>query len=70
MDDRIFQETEKVVHRMHVPRNAYINEAVDFYNRRQKRQVIRKQLGRDVRNLKKQTRETIKSFELLEDLPG
>ncbi len=69
MEDRIFEETEHVLKKVHLPRNAYINQAVDFYNRCQKRLLTKKKLQKDVRILKNDTREFLKSFELLEDIP-
>lgn len=68
LEDRIFQETEGVLRKIHVPRNAYINQALDFYNRCQKRLQLKRSLKKDVRILKKDTRDFLKSFELLEDL--
>lgn len=69
MNERIFKETERVLRKIRMPRNTYINEAVDFYNRLQKRKVIKRQLIKESKLLKKDTREFLKSFELLEDLP-
>lgn len=68
MDDKIFEETEKLLHKLRIPRNFYINQAVNFYNRCQKRLLIKKKLRKDVQILKKDTKEFLKSFELLEDL--
>ncbi len=69
MEDRIFEETGHVLKKIHLPRNAYINQAVDFYNRCQKRLLTKKKLQKDVQVLKDDTRKFIKSFELLEDVP-
>ncbi len=69
LDDRLVAETESVVRKVRVPRNAYINRAVDFYNRCQKRRLLKKTLKRDVALLKDQTRDFLRDFELLEDLP-
>ena len=33
IDDSIFGETEKIVSRIKKPRNRYINEAIEYYNR-------------------------------------
>lgn len=69
MDNRIFEETEIVLRKIRMPRNAYINQAIEFYNCCQKRLLTKKRLQKDVRLLKKDTREFLKAFELLEDLP-
>lgn len=68
MDERVFRETEVLLHKIHVPRNAYINHAVDFFNRCQKRRLTKKQLRNDVALLAEDTRDVLKSFELLEDV--
>lgn len=69
LDDRIFAETESVIRKMRVPRNSYINRALDFYNRCQKRRFLKRRLQKDVEALKDQTHEIIRDYELLEDLP-
>jgi hypothetical protein len=33
IDDSIFGETEKILNRIKKPRNRYINEAIDYYNK-------------------------------------
>ncbi len=67
MDDKIFEETENVLKKLHLPRNAYINQAVNFYNRCQKRFIIKKKLKKEVKSLREDTQKFLKSFELLED---
>jgi len=44
LDDSIFVETENILTRIKRPRNRYINEAVEFYNKFQKRQILEKKL--------------------------
>ncbi len=68
MEDRIFKETENLLQKIKLPRNAYINQAVDFYNRCQKKLLISKKIKKDVQFLKADTQEFLKNFELLEDL--
>ena len=40
----IFEELEKTVKEIHMSRNAYINKAVELYNKLNRKQKIRKQL--------------------------
>lgn len=42
LDDSIFRETEKILSRIKKPRNRYINEAIAYYNRIQKRLLLEK----------------------------
>lgn len=44
IDDSIFGETEKILSRIKIPRNRYINEAIEFYNKKQKREILEKKL--------------------------
>lgn len=44
IDDSIFGETEKILSNISMPRNRYINEALEYYNKIQKRKILEKQL--------------------------
>lgn len=69
MENSLFEETERLLKKIRLPRNTYINQAVNFYNRCNQRLLIKKQLQKDTKALKKDTKEFLKAFELLEDLP-
>jgi len=47
IDDSIFGETEKILAKINKPRNRYINDALDFYNRVQKRAIIEQKLKKE-----------------------
>lgn len=40
LDKELFEETEKLVKQKGIARNRYINEALNFYNRFQKRKEL------------------------------
>lgn len=42
LDEPIFIETEEILKEKGIPRNRYINEALEFYNRYHKRKKIAK----------------------------
>ena len=63
IDDSIFGETEKILSRMKKPRNRYINEALDYYNRLQRRLIIEKRLKKDSELVKKDSMLILKEFE-------
>ena len=42
LDEPIYKETEEILKEKGIPRNRYINEALDFYNRYHKRKKIAK----------------------------
>lgn len=47
LEDKIFQETEKIISRVKKNRNSYINEAIAFYNKFHKRRLLAKQLAKE-----------------------
>ena len=63
IDDSIFGETEKILSRIKVPRNRYINEAIDYYNRLQKRHILEKKLKTESGLVKKDSLSILKEFE-------
>ncbi|OYT15825.1 MAG: hypothetical protein B7C24_10895 [Bacteroidetes bacterium 4572_77] len=63
IDDSIFGETEKILSRMEKPRNRYINEAIDYYNRLQRRLMIEKQLKKESDLVKSDSMSVLKEFE-------
>ncbi len=40
LDESVFEETEDILKEKGIPRNRYINEALDFYNRYHKRKML------------------------------
>lgn len=67
LNDSVFQETEKVVAIIHKPRNKYINEALDYYNKIQKRALLFKKLENESNLVKKESMKVLSEFEALYD---
>ena len=63
IDDAIFGETEKILSRLKKPRNRYINEAIDYYNRFQKRLILEKILKKESELVKEDSMSVLKDFE-------
>lgn len=63
IDDLIFGETEKILSRIKKPRNRYINEAIEYYNKFQKRLIIEKRLKMESELVKKDSISVLKDFE-------
>ena len=63
IDDSIFGETEKILSRIKKPRNRYINEALENYNRIQKRMILEKQLKKESELVKMDSLSVLKEFE-------
>lgn len=63
IDDSIFGETEKILSRIKKPRNRYINEAIDYYNRIQRRLILEKKLRKESDIVKIDSMSVLKEFE-------
>jgi hypothetical protein len=63
IDDSIFGETEKILSEIKKPRNRYINDAIDYYNRVQKRAILEKKLKKESDIVKADSMEVLKDFE-------
>ena len=63
IDDSIFRETEKILSKMKKPRNRYINEALEYYNRFQRRLIIEKILKNESELVKNDSMSVLNDFE-------
>jgi hypothetical protein len=63
IDDSIFGETEKILSRIKKPRNRYINEAIDYYNKLQRRLLLEKKLKKESDLVKNDSMSVLKEFE-------
>jgi hypothetical protein len=63
IDDSIFGETEKILSRISIPRNRYINEAIDYYNKVQKKQILEKKLKAESSLVNEDSMQILKDFE-------
>ena len=67
LDDNIFNETEDVLTKIKKSRNRYINEAVDYYNRINRRNLIARKLAKESLLVKKESLIVLSEFESLRD---
>jgi hypothetical protein len=63
IDDSIFIETEKILARIKKPRNRYINEALDHYNRLQKRMILENKLRKESEIVREDSMDMLRDFE-------
>ena len=63
IDDSIFGETEKILARIKKPRNRYINEALEFYNKYQRKQILEKRLKKESNLVKADSMAVLNDFE-------
>jgi len=66
IDDSIFGETEYIVALMKKPRNRYINEAIDHYNKVQNRKILAQKLARESLVVRDDSISVLKDFECIE----
>lgn len=65
--DNIFQDVEDITKKRKIPRNAYINQALEFYNKFNTRANLKKQLQFESDLVKHNSLEVLEEFEKLED---
>lgn len=63
LDDQIFQETEEVIGVLDKPRNRYINEALQYYNRIQKRKLLSKRLAFESNLVSEESMKVLSEFD-------
>ena len=63
IDDSIFGETEEILSKISMPRNRYINEALDYYNKVQKRKLLEKRLKVQSEFVSRESMKVLKDFE-------
>ena len=66
IDDSIFGESEKILTQIKIPRNRYINDAIDYYNRHQKRQMLEKKLKVESDLVKEDSMNVLNDFEKMD----
>ncbi len=66
IDDSIFRETENLLSRIKKPRNRYINEAIDFYNKHQRKQILEKRLKEESYIVRSDSMAVMNDFENLD----
>lgn len=67
LQDEIFEETEQVLRKVNRPRNAYINEAIHFYNKLVERRFLKKKLVRESNIVVAESTAVLEEFEKFEE---
>ncbi len=63
IDDSIFGETENILSKIKKPRNRYINEALEYYNKIQRRKILESQLKKESALVKAESISVLNEFE-------
>lgn len=67
MRDDVFEEIERLVKRLKTTRNAYINDAVAFFNRVNRRARLKKRLALESAWVSSDSMKALAEFEALSD---
>ena len=67
LDDSIFQDTERVLLRLKKTRNRYINEAIQYYNRLQKKRLLAHLMETESILVNEESLKILAEFDKLED---
>ena len=67
LKETIFEDVERMVQAIHMSRNAYINEALMFFNKLNHRKLLRKKLEKESKAVYDVSLEVLSEFEKLED---
>jgi hypothetical protein len=63
LEDQIFNEAEEVISKIEKTRNRYINEAVDYYNRYNKRKILAAKLAIESKLVQEESMFVLAEFE-------
>lgn len=63
LEDQIYGETEELISKIKKSRNRYINEAVDYYNRFNKRKILAKRLAKESKLVQDESMAVLAEFE-------
>jgi hypothetical protein len=66
LDDSVFADTEQVISQVKKSRNRYINDALDFYNKFQKRKLLAFQLEKESKLVKDESLSVLREFEMMD----
>lgn len=67
LQEQIFLETESLLSHLKTSRNSYINEAIEFYNKYQKRRLIEEQLAKESKLVSEDSMRVLYEFDMLDD---
>ncbi len=67
LDDSVFADTEQVISHIKKSRNRYINEALDYYNKVQKRKLLASKLEKESKLVKEDSMKVLHEFEMIDN---
>lgn len=70
LEERVLRESEEILRQRKTSRNAYFNEAIDFYNKLWKRKLLKKVVAEESALVSADSLEVLEAFERLSDEPS
>jgi hypothetical protein len=67
LKEDVFEEVEEITGKIKVPRNTYINKALEFYNKFNQRKLLKKQLLVESKLVSANSLKVLHELEQLED---
>jgi len=67
LDDSVFTETEQLITQIKKSRNRYINEALEFYNKIQKRKLLASKLEKESKLVEVESLTILHEFEIIDN---
>jgi predicted transcriptional regulator len=67
LQDDVFADADRIAHETDLPRNAYINKAVAFYNGLHKRRILRQGYAREAALVEAESMRVLREFEAFEE---
>jgi len=67
LKDEIFEAVEKVLKKEGIPRNRYINNAIDCYNKLNRRRILKTQYLTEAELVQDSSLEVLEEFEQFEE---
>ena len=67
LSDTVFKEAETILTKIKKPRNRYINDAVNFYNKYHQKKILKNLLHKESKMVAKSSMEILHELEQLED---
>lgn len=66
IDDSIFGDTENIISKIKKPRNRYINEALEYYNKIQNRKILESKLKKESALVREESISVLNEFEAID----
>jgi cell division septum initiation protein DivIVA len=63
LDEKVFDDTEAITKELKIARNRYINDALALYNKFNERNLLQKQLKKEIESCKESSSEVMKDWE-------